>query len=137
MMNIVQWTRRTAMVVLLAGVLAACGGGGYGGTTAAPQPASTSAQAFVLSGLSNRISGFRVDSASGTLRSVGTVNSGRRTPMAVAAHPSGRHAYLLNHDSSDISRFDVDPATGARAPGGVPTLLQSRPDAMLMRALAS
>ncbi len=65
--------------------------------------------------------GVSVDPVGGE---AGTLNGARSTapsgpsPLALAAHPSGRFLYVANFLSSDLSAFAIDGIAGTLAPIG-------------------
>ena len=54
----------------------------------------------------------------GTATLVTTVPCGGHWPRDLALHPDGRHLYVANERSGDVTWFAVDPATGVPARGG-------------------
>ena len=65
------------------------------------------------------VSTYRIDAATGTLNSTGTIGAGT-CPVSVAVDPSGRFVYVAN-EFSNVSRYTVDPGTGALTSTGTTT----------------
>jgi hypothetical protein len=88
--------------------LASCGGGsGNGGRGAAGR------NAFLAVPQANAIAAYRVDTSSGSFKSVlGSPFSGGTSPISIAVHPSGKFVYAANQSGNDISLFKVDSNTG-------------------------
>jgi 6-phosphogluconolactonase (cycloisomerase 2 family) len=68
--------------------------------------------AYVVNRYANCVSMYTIDSATGVLRSVGTIAAGLR-PTSAAVDPSGKFVYVVNVGSSDVSRYTIDATTGA------------------------
>lgn len=67
------------------------------------------------------VSSFRVDTVSGALTANGPdVKTGGYSPKALAIHPSGKFAYVANEESSTVSTFSIDAATGRLSLVGTP-----------------
>src|ERR1700693_4571337 len=63
----------------------------------------------------NNVWGYRIDSTTGALTSIGTFPTGNRS-FSVAVDPSGKFAYVANGYSNAVSGYTIDPATGALTP---------------------
>jgi 6-phosphogluconolactonase len=68
--------------------------------------------AYVTNCSDNTVSSYDVDSATGQLRRVHDVVSGK-CPLSVTAHPSGEFVYVQNAGTNSLSLYHVDAATGA------------------------
>jgi len=62
------------------------------------------------------VAAFAIDGA-GTLKAVGHVPSGGRSPGALAVDPSGCVLLVANEGGKTLAVFTIDPTTGALAPG--------------------
>jgi len=66
---------------------------------------------YVANAADNTVSVYRVDSASGGLKPVGTLPAGT-SPSALTTNSTGRFLYAVNAHSNTISCYRVDPVTG-------------------------
>jgi 6-phosphogluconolactonase (cycloisomerase 2 family) len=89
---------------VLALSLAACGGG----DGAAPVTV-----AYVANSISDNVTTFSIDAATGALTEVGTEVAAGDAPVSVAVDPSGRFAYVANVNSDNVTTFSINQTTGA------------------------
>jgi YVTN family beta-propeller protein len=70
--------------------------------------------AYVANSVSNDISIYSIDAATGVLTPfvTGTIAAGL-SPTSIAIDPSGKFAYVANSGSNDVSMYSIDPASGA------------------------
>ena len=61
---------------------------------------------------------FAIDGKKGTLKPVGHVLTGGKTPRHFAIDPTGGYLLAENQESNNIVVFHIDPATGALTPTG-------------------
>jgi len=80
--------------------------------TANPPAGAAHAYAYVAVDFSSNVIGFSIDSATGELTELGTVEA-RSLPVSILAHPAGRFIYVTNTWERGLSAFRVDPVTGA------------------------
>jgi 6-phosphogluconolactonase (cycloisomerase 2 family) len=59
---------------------------------------------------------YSITPSSGTLAASAAPVATATFPIALALHPSGQFAYVVNQTSGDVSAFAVDAATGALSP---------------------
>src|SRR5216684_1114236 len=88
--------------------------------------------AYVVNQLSNNVSAYAIDSATGNLTAINGspfAVSGT-TPVSLAVDPNGRFLYVVNNGSDNISVYTIDNSTGAFTATGVPTPTGSGPDAV-------
>src|SRR5215813_13586826 len=85
-----------------------------------PPPARSERFAVVSNQLSNTISTYAIDPATGRLTSKATVPTGGTFSRVIALDPSGHFAYVANDASNDISTFAIDSATGGLTAVGAP-----------------
>src|SRR5271167_393811 len=88
--------------------------------------------AFVANQLSNNISAFAIDAATGALVPVSgsPFAATGTTPTALAVDPDGEFLYVANNGSGSVSVFSIDPASGALAAVGLPTAAGNGPGAV-------
>ena len=72
----------------------------------------TGAFAYVANSGSNDVSMYSINSTTGVLTSVGSIDAGT-TPLSVAVDPSGKFAYVANSNSNDVSMYTINTTTGA------------------------
>jgi len=107
----------------LAGELtaAACDGiagncaSGSGGTPTALVFGSSGRYAYVANEVTNRISIFSVDLASGALSYLSDIASGGSSPVSLRLHPNGQFLYLTHQGSNDIGIYAINPSDGTLA----------------------
>src|SRR5690349_6301157 len=92
-------------VFMVATLLAGCGAGM---APTAPPATGVARFALVANSLSNSISAYAIDSATGHLTQKNSVPAGGMNSRAIAVEPSGHFAYVGNVDSNEISAFAVD-----------------------------
>jgi DNA-binding beta-propeller fold protein YncE len=111
--------RRFKVAIILSGGLVIMGQSGCGSSssvTMTPPPVNLQ-WAFVANYLDNNISGYVIDSASGTLKSTGSGPFPAGTgPFSIAVDPSGKFAYVANALSNNISGYSIDLTTGTLTP---------------------
>ncbi len=61
---------------------------------------------------------FAIDQKKGTLRSLGQVLTGGKTPRHIAIDPTGAYLLAENQESNNIVVFHIDPASGGLTPTG-------------------
>src|SRR5580658_4143054 len=61
---------------------------------------------------------FAIDPKKGTLKSLGQVLTGGKTPRHFAIDPTGAYLLAENQESNNIVIFHIDPATGSLTPTG-------------------
>jgi 6-phosphogluconolactonase len=61
---------------------------------------------------------FGIDPKKGTLRSLGQVLTGGKTPRHFAIDPTGAYLLAENQESNNVVVFHIDPATGSLTPTG-------------------
>ncbi len=72
---------------------------------------------YVVNQVSNDISAYAVNAASGALTPIaGSPFAAGTDPQALAFDPSGAHLYVANNGSNNISAFAVNGSTGALTP---------------------
>jgi 6-phosphogluconolactonase (cycloisomerase 2 family) len=79
--------------------------------------------AYVTNRNANTISGFNIASGASATTALADIDGGTagnqasiatgNTPFAIAIHPSGKFAYVVNEGSNSISAYSIDPTTGA------------------------
>jgi 6-phosphogluconolactonase (cycloisomerase 2 family) len=73
--------------------------------------------AYVANGLSNNVSVYAINPASGALAAIpGSPFAAGTYPYSVAVDPTGKFAYVANLISNNISAFVIDAATGSLTP---------------------
>jgi YVTN family beta-propeller protein len=79
----------------------------------APDPSGKFGKfAYVANAGSDDVSMYIVDSANGTLTSIGRIAAGV-SPRSIAIDPSGKFVYVVNPGSNNVSMYGIDAATGA------------------------
>jgi hypothetical protein len=73
--------------------------------------------AFVVNNISNNVSAYTINSATGALSPVGgSPFPTGSAPIAVAVDPSGKFAYVANNNSNSVSAYTINSTTGALSP---------------------
>jgi len=88
--------------------------------------------AYVANQLSNNLSAYSIDSATGNLTAVNGspfAVSGT-TPVSLAVDPNGQFLYVVDNGSNDVSVYAIDNTTGALAATGLPLPTGSSPEAV-------
>jgi|GEM_PF-1580057 len=68
--------------------------------------------AYVANWVSNNVSVYSIDPATGTLTGVGTPVMAGTNPISVTVDPFGKFAYVANYTSNDISIYTINQTTG-------------------------
>src|SRR5882762_3954575 len=91
--------------------------------------AHTGRFAYVANQLSNDVSAYAIDSATGNLTAIGSpfAVSGT-TPVSLAVDPNGQFLYVVNNGSDNVSVYAIDSSTGALTAAGLPAPTGSSPD---------
>src|SRR5579859_596244 len=88
--------------------------------------------AYAANQLSNDLSAYAIDSATGNLTAINGspfAVSGA-TPVSVAVDPNGRFLYVVNNGSDNVSVYAIDDSTGALTAAGLPAATASGPDSV-------
>src|SRR5258706_3202992 len=88
--------------------------------------------AYVANQLSNNLSAYSIDSATGNLPAVNgsPFSVSGTTPVSLAGGPNGQFLYVVDNGSNDVSVYAIDNTTGALAPTGLPLPTGSSPEAV-------
>jgi 6-phosphogluconolactonase len=68
---------------------------------------------YVANSLSNTVSQYAIDPATGALTSIAAPIDAGSAPWAVTVHPTGRFAFVANLAGNSFSAYAIDAATGA------------------------
>src|SRR3954468_6640900 len=109
----VQNICRSACALLLAPICLAGCGGFVTQMTPSPQQSQV---AYVANALDDTITMYTIEPSTGQLQPKGTVVTGGSVPVAIAAHPSGRFAYVVNIHSGDVTAFAINSESAALTP---------------------
>lgn len=92
-----------------------CASGSGGGTPTALVFGSSGRYAYVANEVTNRLSTFSVDLASGALSYLSDIATGGNGPSSLRLHPNGQYLYLAHQGSSDIGIYAINPSDGTLA----------------------
>ncbi len=68
---------------------------------------------YCANSVSNDVSAFTVDDATGDLTPIGSATPAGTGPGSITIDPTGKFAYAVNNGSNDVSVFSIDQTTGA------------------------
>ncbi len=73
--------------------------------------------AYVANDLSNNVSGYTINAATGALTPIaGSPFPAGTNPVSVTVDPTGKFAYVANSSSDNVSGYTINAATGALTP---------------------